>query len=324
MPNGYRDVKLNPVVNGHLCEIQLQLRRFFNLKAGQHVVYEWARQLKVTTETEANHLIKALSREVTQEMIRLAEQNWRGTGEYLPHIQLDAAQYGEAEEAFRQVLIMLVEASEASVDDADTVAVVIAAKAVPALLRFPSSSATRLYTLHRISCTLLTPVGSMYYVSGFVRWRMSDGVLRTKRATNGEKVCKMKLVPETTSVLLWNGRYQAYYCCTLWPLISVAWDLPANNPHQDAGTENCERTYIRSVSDWSGKSRLLTVFISARLSFQEYNKVCSSTGDCRCLAYTVAGCGMNTHTVSHFSTRALLASTKNVSGVHDHQLFSSH
>ncbi|CAN0261424.1 unnamed protein product [Ectocarpus sp. 6 AP-2014] len=104
MPNGYRDVKLNPVVNGHLCEIQLQLRSFFNLKAGQHVVYEWARKLKVTTETEANHLIKILSREVTQEMIRLAEQNWRGTGEYLPHIQLDAAQYGQAEEAFRQRL----------------------------------------------------------------------------------------------------------------------------------------------------------------------------------------------------------------------------
>lgn len=107
MPNGYRDVKLNPVVNGHLCEIQLQLRSFFDLKAGQHVVYEWARQLKVTTEMEANHLIKTLSREVTEEMIRLAKQNWRGTGEYLPHIQLDAAQYGHAEESFRQVLIFL-------------------------------------------------------------------------------------------------------------------------------------------------------------------------------------------------------------------------
>ncbi|CAM9940130.1 unnamed protein product [Ectocarpus fasciculatus] len=104
MPNGYRDVKLNPVVNGHLCEIQLQLRSFFDLKAGQHVVYEWARQLKVTTEMEANHLIKTLSQEVTEEMIRLAKQNWRDTEEYLPHIQLDAAQYGQAEESFRQRL----------------------------------------------------------------------------------------------------------------------------------------------------------------------------------------------------------------------------
>ncbi|CAM9679905.1 unnamed protein product, partial [Laminaria digitata] len=43
MPSGYRDVKVNPIVNKHLCEIQLHLRAFLSLKAGQHAVYEWAR-----------------------------------------------------------------------------------------------------------------------------------------------------------------------------------------------------------------------------------------------------------------------------------------
>ncbi|CAN0533418.1 unnamed protein product, partial [Ectocarpus sp. 12 AP-2014] len=53
MPSGYRDVKLNPVVNEHLCEIQLHLRKFFALKGGQHAVYEWARELNVTTDMRA-------------------------------------------------------------------------------------------------------------------------------------------------------------------------------------------------------------------------------------------------------------------------------
>ncbi|CAM9418900.1 unnamed protein product, partial [Ectocarpus sp. 4 AP-2014] len=43
MPSGYRDVKVNPIVNGHLCEIQLHLHGFIVLKSGQHAVYEWAR-----------------------------------------------------------------------------------------------------------------------------------------------------------------------------------------------------------------------------------------------------------------------------------------
>lgn len=103
MPSGYRDVKVNPVVNEHLCEIQLQLREFLTLKSGQHAVYEWARDLKVTTEMRAPDMFKNLSREVTEEMIRLARQNWHGTGYCLPDLQLAAGQYDQAEQGLRQV-----------------------------------------------------------------------------------------------------------------------------------------------------------------------------------------------------------------------------
>ncbi|CAM9623400.1 unnamed protein product [Ectocarpus fasciculatus] len=102
MPSGYRDVKLNPVVKEHLCEIQLHLREFFSLKGGQHAVYEWARELNVTTEIDGEHLIKNLSPEVTKEMMRLAGENWRGTGYLLQDLQLDARQYDLAEKSFRQ------------------------------------------------------------------------------------------------------------------------------------------------------------------------------------------------------------------------------
>ncbi|CAM9461600.1 unnamed protein product, partial [Ectocarpus fasciculatus] len=104
MPSGYRDVKLNPVVKEHLCEIQLHLREFFSLKGGQHAVYEWARELNVTTEIDGEHLIKNLSPEVTKEMMRLAGENWRGTGYLLQDLQLDARQYDLAEKSFRQNL----------------------------------------------------------------------------------------------------------------------------------------------------------------------------------------------------------------------------
>lgn len=104
MPSGYRDVKVNPVVNEHLCELQLQLREFFTLKSGQHAVYAWARDLNVTTEMRATDLFKALSREVTEAMIRLARQNWRGTRSCLPELQLAAGQLDLAEEGIRQVV----------------------------------------------------------------------------------------------------------------------------------------------------------------------------------------------------------------------------
>ncbi|CAM9939141.1 unnamed protein product [Ectocarpus fasciculatus] len=104
MPSGYRDVKLNPVVNEHLCEIQLHLREFFALKGGQHAVYEWARELNVTTEMRAEDLVKNLSPDVTKEMIRLAGENWRGTGYCLPDLQLGAGQYDLVEKSHRQQL----------------------------------------------------------------------------------------------------------------------------------------------------------------------------------------------------------------------------
>ncbi|CAM9212844.1 unnamed protein product, partial [Ectocarpus sp. 8 AP-2014] len=104
MPSGYRDVKLNPVVSNHLCEIQLQLREFFDLKGGQHAVYEWARELNVTTEMRGEHLFKSTSPEVTKEMMRLAGENWCGTEPFLQDIQFATGQYDLAEKSHRQLL----------------------------------------------------------------------------------------------------------------------------------------------------------------------------------------------------------------------------
>lgn len=103
MPNGYRDVKVNPVVNGHLCEIQLQLGEFFTLKHGQHAVYKWARELNVATEVEPEYLLENLSGEVMEEMLRLAQRDWHGTGYCLTDLQVAAGQFDEAETGIRQV-----------------------------------------------------------------------------------------------------------------------------------------------------------------------------------------------------------------------------
>lgn len=103
MPSGYRDVKVNPVVNEHLCEIQLHLGDFSVLKSDQHAVYEWARDLRVTTKMRATDLFSTLSSEVTEEMIRLARQDWCGTGYCLPELLLASGQYDQAEEGLRQV-----------------------------------------------------------------------------------------------------------------------------------------------------------------------------------------------------------------------------
>ncbi|CAM9883518.1 unnamed protein product [Ectocarpus sp. 4 AP-2014] len=104
MPSGYRDVKVNLVVNEHLCEIQLHLREFFSLKGGQHAVYEWARDLNVTTEMRPEDLFEHLSDKVAKEMVRLAEQNWCGTRNLLWRLQVAAGQYDLAEENLRQRL----------------------------------------------------------------------------------------------------------------------------------------------------------------------------------------------------------------------------
>lgn len=103
MANGYRDVKVNAIVNDHLCEIQLQLRAFFSLKAGQHVVYRWMRELNVTTHMKAEHLFKNLSGGVMKEMIRLAQQNWRETEKFLPFLHLSAGEYPQAQESLNKV-----------------------------------------------------------------------------------------------------------------------------------------------------------------------------------------------------------------------------
>eukprot|EP00903_Cladosiphon_okamuranus_P017337 g15974.t1 len=107
VPSGYRDVKVNPVVDGHLCEIQLQLSEFFTLKSDQHAVYEWARDLDVNSQVHAVDLFKNLSAKVTKEMICLARKNWHGTRVYLPELQLAAGQYNLAEEGLRQQLMQV-------------------------------------------------------------------------------------------------------------------------------------------------------------------------------------------------------------------------
>lgn len=104
MPSGYRDVKVNPVVNEHLCEIQLQLRDFFTLKNGQHTVYTWAREFKVSTEILAQHLFENTSHDVLEEMLHLARQNWHGMRYCLPDLQVAAGQYDLVEKGLRQVI----------------------------------------------------------------------------------------------------------------------------------------------------------------------------------------------------------------------------
>lgn len=114
MPSGYRDVKLNAVVNEHLCEIQLHLQRFYELKTGQHKVYEWARDLKVTTEIDANHLFKNLSPGIMDDMIRLAEEDWYGTGFCLPELLAAGGKYPQAEELQRKVRFLVEQSAGAA------------------------------------------------------------------------------------------------------------------------------------------------------------------------------------------------------------------
>ncbi|CAM9252072.1 unnamed protein product [Ectocarpus sp. 8 AP-2014] len=118
-PSGYRDVKVNTVVSGHLCEIQLHLGSFFKLKDGQHEVYEWARELKVSTEMDADHLFKMWSPGITEEMVRLAQQNWRRTRFYLPDLLADAAQYVQAEEGYKERLSRA-EAARRGIEDQES------------------------------------------------------------------------------------------------------------------------------------------------------------------------------------------------------------
>ncbi|CAM9400423.1 unnamed protein product [Ectocarpus sp. 8 AP-2014] len=118
-PSGYRDVKVSTVVSGHLCEIQLHLGSFFKLKDGQHEVYEWARELKVSTEMDADHLFKMWSPGITEEMVRLAKTNWRRTRFYLPDLLADAAQYVQAEEGYKERLSRA-EAARRGIEDQES------------------------------------------------------------------------------------------------------------------------------------------------------------------------------------------------------------
>lgn len=43
-PGGYRDLKLSLKIDGHVCEVQIHVREFVDLKEESHVLYEWARK----------------------------------------------------------------------------------------------------------------------------------------------------------------------------------------------------------------------------------------------------------------------------------------
>lgn len=113
-PNGYRDVKLIVEVNlgdgsgtterTHLCEVQLHLAAFFNLKEGQHKVYEWARKLRVRHRMDPQHLFEGMRPELLKEMIHLVEEDWGGLKMFaLADLLTTAGRHTEAETLQRKV-----------------------------------------------------------------------------------------------------------------------------------------------------------------------------------------------------------------------------
>jgi len=59
---GYRDVKLNVRVQGHVCEVQLHLEAFYNIKKhGGHTTYKWAREFAFSGITSTEQIL-ALAR----------------------------------------------------------------------------------------------------------------------------------------------------------------------------------------------------------------------------------------------------------------------
>lgn len=102
--NGYRDVKVHVSMEEHVCEIQLHLRPFYQLKDGQHKVYDWSRELRVTADTRAEHLFENLERGVLAVMIQHAREDWYSTGVALRSLLGQAGESEEAGEIQRQVM----------------------------------------------------------------------------------------------------------------------------------------------------------------------------------------------------------------------------
>lgn len=101
--NGYRDVKMNVILVGHICEIQLHLRSFYGLMHGQHEVYEWSRTLMVTAEMRAEHLFKDMEAGTLTLMTQLATENWHSTGVALVPLLYTAGEYETAQTLQTQV-----------------------------------------------------------------------------------------------------------------------------------------------------------------------------------------------------------------------------
>lgn len=103
MPNGYRDIKLNVALGGHICEIQMHIKAFRDLTPGQHEVYEWARKLNVTVGMDATDLIHDMSPETKRAMVVLARANWCGTNAILPFLLADSMEWDEARSELTEV-----------------------------------------------------------------------------------------------------------------------------------------------------------------------------------------------------------------------------
>lgn len=103
MPSGYRDIKLNVVVEEHICEMQLHLRSFYELKPGQHKVYEWARDLNVTVGISHRDLVKDLSPEIMQDMIDVVREVWGQRSELLLILLSDSGKWREARSMLNEV-----------------------------------------------------------------------------------------------------------------------------------------------------------------------------------------------------------------------------
>lgn len=102
---GYRDVKLFVNLRQHICEIQLHLSSFYDMKDDQHVVYEWSRRLNVTVEMKAENLFQNMGPDILQQMIKLARVDWHSTGGALPFLLAAVGKYGESEQLFRKASV---------------------------------------------------------------------------------------------------------------------------------------------------------------------------------------------------------------------------
>lgn len=104
--NGYRDVKLDVLLENHACEVQLHFPSFYDLRDGQHKVYEWSRRLNVTVEMRPDHLFKDTSKAILARMISLARGDWCSTRETLPALLHAAGEYDQSAELLRRVSVL--------------------------------------------------------------------------------------------------------------------------------------------------------------------------------------------------------------------------
>jgi hypothetical protein len=74
---GYKDIKLNVSINGHICEMQLHLRQFWKLRTGQHDVYEKMRVLPVPNSLNLNDQIIDKSPSITEALKAILKRKFK-------------------------------------------------------------------------------------------------------------------------------------------------------------------------------------------------------------------------------------------------------